>query len=198
MSKLIQSAQTVLFFPLKRLPVSFCFSENWWNAWCDVVDGGAPPSTDLHFDKQIHSCISCIRQLESFFNMAETSLTTDRFLETMSIDPLSEDSPMEMGDLSTEEDTVLLCGNPGEDEEAEDKIPCAQANQELVNTNQQLIETRKAKQSVDVHPAILSKSNERGGNVPETSMKSPPKQPAAPMLRTPTKMTSRQNAFVTL
>ena len=38
--------------------------------------------------------------------MAETSLTTDGFLETTSMDPLHEDSPMETGHLSKEEEAA--------------------------------------------------------------------------------------------
>ena len=48
----------LLFFLLKGSPVSFCFSENWWNAWCDAEDSGVPPSADLHLPEQIHSCVS--------------------------------------------------------------------------------------------------------------------------------------------
>ena len=65
--------------------------------------------------------------------MAETSLTTVGFLETSSIDRLPEDSPTETGDLSKEEEAALFCRNPSEDEETEDEIPGALANQELVN-----------------------------------------------------------------
>ena len=96
--------------------------------------------------------------------MAETSLTTDGFLETTSIDPLNEDSLMETGDLNMEEETALLCRNPGEDEETENEIPCAQVNQKRAKkTNKPPIETRKAKLPFDVRPAISSKSNQRNG-----------------------------------
>ena len=64
--------------------------------------------------------------------MAETSLTTDSFLETTSIDPLNEDSPKETGDLNIEEETAVLCRNPGEDEDPDNEIPWAQVNQECV------------------------------------------------------------------
>ena len=65
--------------------------------------------------------------------MAETSLTTVGFLETSSIDRLPEDSPTETGDLSKEEEAALFCRNPSEDEETEDEIPGALANQEFAN-----------------------------------------------------------------
>jgi len=34
---------------------------------------------------------------------------------------------MEKGDLNMEEKTALLCRNPGEDKEPENRIPCTQA-----------------------------------------------------------------------
>ena len=75
--------------------------------------------------------------------MAETGLTTVGVLETSSIDPLPENSPMETEDLSKEEEAALFCRNLSEDEETENEIPCAQANQELVKkANEQPIETR--------------------------------------------------------
>ena len=75
--------------------------------------------------------------------MAETGLTTVGVLETSSIDPLPENSPMETEDLSEEEEAALFCRNLSEDEETENEIPCAQANQELVKkANEQPIETR--------------------------------------------------------
>ena len=99
--------------------------------------------------------------------MAETSLTTDGFLETTSIDPLNEDSPMETGDLNIEEETALLYRNHGEDEDPDNEIPCAQVNQERTKgTNNQSIEKRKTKQSVYVRQAISSKSNQRAEKRP--------------------------------
>ena len=92
--------------------------------------------------------------------MAETSITTDGFLETTAMDPLHEDSPMETGDLSKEEEAALLCRNPGEDEDPENEIPSAQVNQDRTkNTNNQQIETRKVKQPV--RSVVLSKNNQR-------------------------------------
>lgn len=44
------------------------------------------------------------------------------------MDPPHKDSPMETGDLSKEEEAALFCRNPGEDEEPEKEIPCAQVN----------------------------------------------------------------------
>ena len=136
--------------------------------------------------------------------MAETSLTTDGFLETTSIDPLNEDSLMETGDLNMEEETALLCRNPSEDEETENEIPCAQVNQKRAKkTSKPPIETRKAKLPFDVRPAISSKSNQRTGKHPrdehEKSAKTAardeheksPKRPPAPTQRKPAKMMSR-------
>ena len=92
--------------------------------------------------------------------MAETSITTDGFLETTAMHPLHEDSPMETGDLSKEEEAALLCRNPGEDEDPENEIPSAQVNQDRTkNTNNQQIETRKVKQPV--RSVVSSKNNQR-------------------------------------
>ena len=99
--------------------------------------------------------------------MSETSLTTDGFLETTSIDPLNKDSHIEKGDLNMEEEAALLSRNPGEDEEQENEIPCTQANQERAkNTNNQTIEKRKVKQAVDVCQAISSTNNQRNEKRP--------------------------------
>lgn len=46
------------FLSLKPLPVSFCFSENWWNAWYDAGDWELLPSADPHSTKEIHACIT--------------------------------------------------------------------------------------------------------------------------------------------
>ena len=74
--------------------------------------------------------------------MSETSITTDSFVETTSMDPLHEDLPMETEDLSKVEEAALLCRNPGEDEDLETEIPCPQVNQEHPKkTNNQQIET---------------------------------------------------------
>ena len=49
---------------------------------------------------------------------------------------------METGDMSKEEEAALLCRNPDEDEETENEIKRAQANQEHTKkTNEQPIET---------------------------------------------------------
>lgn len=72
--------------------------------------------------------------------MAETSLTTDGFLETTYMDPLHEDSPMETGDISKEEEPALLWETPVKTE-SENEISYAQVNQERAKkTNKQLIE----------------------------------------------------------
>ena len=124
--------------------------------------------------------------------MLETSLTTNGFLETTSIDPLNKDSHIEKGDLNMEEEAALLSRNPGEDEEQENEIPCTQANQERAkNTNNQTIEKRKVKQVVDVRQAMSSTNNQGTKNVPEKNTKSSPKRPPAQIQRKPAKMTSR-------
>ena len=59
---------------------------------------------------------SCLRSPSAIW---QKPVSLDVFLETTSIDPLNEDSLMETGDLSMEEETALLCRNPGEDVETE-------------------------------------------------------------------------------
>ena len=72
---------------------------------------------------------------------------------------------METGDMSKEEEAALLCRNPDEDEETENEIKRAQANQEHTKkTNEQPIETWKAKKPVS--PVISSKSNNRNRKRP--------------------------------
>jgi len=94
--------------------------------------------------------------------VAETHLTTNVFLETMCIDPLDVDSPIERGALSMEDETPLLRRNPGEDEEIENEIPFTQVNQEhSKKTNKRPIATQESKQPVHVRPAIWSKSYPR-------------------------------------
>ena len=91
-----------------------------------------------------------------------------------------------------EEETALLCRNPGEDVETENEIPCAQVNQKRAKkTNKPLIETRKAKLPFDVRQAISSKSNQRYRKRPRDKHEKSAKRPPAPIQRKPTKMTSR-------
>ena len=67
-----------------------------------------------------------------------------------------------------------MCRNPGEDEEPENEIPCAQVNQERAKmTNKQPVETRKAKKPV--RPVISSKSNHRDRKHPRDEHEKPAK-----------------------
>ena len=81
------------------------------------------------------------------------------------MEPLNEDSPMKTGDLNKQKEAALLCRDPGEDEEPENQLPCAQVNQKHVKkTNKQPTKTQKAKQPV--RPVISSKTNHREGKLP--------------------------------
>ena len=122
--------------------------------------------------------------------MAETSITTDGFLETTAMDPLHEDSPMETGDLNKEEEAALLCRNPGEDEDQRTRFLALRSTRTVRRT--QTISRSRHEKSNSLYVQLYRAKTTRGtGNVPETSAKSPPKRPLTPMQRKPAKMKSR-------
>ena len=87
-----------------------------------------------------------------------------------------------------------FCRNPGEHEETENEILCAQVNQKHTKkTNKPPIETRKAKLPVDVHPAISSKSNQRNGKRPRDEHEKSTKTAARDEHEKSTKMAASSN-----
>ena len=87
-----------------------------------------------------------------------------------------------------------FCRNPGEHEETENEIPCAQVNQKRAKkTNKPPIETRKAKLPFDVRPAISSKSNQRNGKRPRDEHEKSAKTAARDEHEKPTKTAASSN-----
>ena len=90
--------------------------------------------------------------------MTETSLNTDGFLQTTTMDPLPEASPIDTEDFCKEEETApSLSRNPGEDEEPENEILYVQVNQERKNKS----ENTADRQCTKSQPACSSRNIEQ-------------------------------------